>query len=263
MHVCKCKSHLCTLNLCVSDCMLRWFRCASEWDYIKLLSSDRENATWTKRQKCSTICHHLFAMVIRQANLLWFACYCCLLVCLYFSHKMAVYHLDSFALDSENPAPGHHQVSLFGLWSERGISWCIQKLIEASFNPNIVLQTVVPGLYWFNNLGWMRNNGFGMHVCACVWSHLVYFCVPLQKWAEYLCGCTHASIVYEWCKHHCLMSFCTDHFSSMLCSYSCIFCWKWGQHASNPLLLSYSCSKKGKKETGWHITVTSTCNFFK
>ncbi len=40
---------------------------------FELLSGDRDNAIKTKRQKCSTVHHQLFAMVIRQANLPLFA----------------------------------------------------------------------------------------------------------------------------------------------------------------------------------------------
>lgn len=65
-------------------------------------------------------------------------------------------------------------------------------------------------------------------------------------------------------KHHCLMLLCIDNFSFILCSCSCIVCWKWGQPASNPLLPSHCCKKKkrGKKGRGWHIKKASTCNSF-
>lgn len=109
--------HMCTFS-CVSVCLIACsggFTVPINETTFELLSSDKENAIKTKRRKGSTVHRQLFAMVIRQANLPLFACYCCLLVCLYFSHKMAVYHLDSFAPDEEHSAPGHHQVSLFGL----------------------------------------------------------------------------------------------------------------------------------------------------
>lgn len=80
-----------------------------------LLSGDREMLFRLKDKKCSTVHHQLFAMVIRQANLPLFACYCCLLVCPSFSHKMAVYRLGFFAPEGKNPAPVQDQVSLFGL----------------------------------------------------------------------------------------------------------------------------------------------------
>lgn len=79
------------------------------------LLADRDDAVKNKRRGCATVHQQLFAMVIRQANLPLFACYCCLLVCLSFSHKMAVYRFGFFAPVQENLAPGHDQLSLFGL----------------------------------------------------------------------------------------------------------------------------------------------------
>ncbi len=115
MHKCM---HLCVFSVYVCVCLIArsgGFTVPIYEATFELLSSDRDNAINTKRQKCSTVHHQLFAMVIRQANLLLFGCYCSLLDCLSFSHKMAVYRLGFFAPVGENPAPGHDQVSLFGL----------------------------------------------------------------------------------------------------------------------------------------------------
>lgn len=165
---------------------------------------------------------------------------------------MAVYRLESSAPEGENPSPGHNRVSLFRLWSGRSVSRGIQRLIVASFNPNNVLQRVVRGLIDKTTLAeWETVVLVTETVCrACIWfSDCTCFPVHAQMWTEHLCGCTCASIVF-WviCQSYCLMLLCIDNFSFILCACSCIICWKWGQHASNPLLHSYGCKKKRERE---------------